>query len=50
MNPIELQLRATVGDVANDYHFHAVVVSEKSVVLKVDSNRAVVIQNNCNFK
>lgn len=44
MNPIELQLRATVGDVTNGYHFHAVVVSEKSVVLKVDSGRAVIVQ------
>ena len=43
-SPIELQLRATVGDVANAYHFLAVVVSEKSVVLKVDSGRAVVVQ------
>jgi hypothetical protein len=42
LNPIELQLRATVGDVVNAYHFHAVVVSEKSVVLKVDSNKAVI--------
>jgi hypothetical protein len=44
LNPIELQLRATVGDLTVPYHFHAVVVSEKSVVLKVDSNRAIVIQ------
>jgi hypothetical protein len=44
MNPIELQLRATVSDLATPYHFHAVVVSEKSVILKVDSNRAIVIQ------
>jgi hypothetical protein len=43
LNPIELQLRATVGDVITAYHFHAVVVSEISIVLKVDSNRAVVI-------
>ena len=43
-SPIELQLRATVGDVANAYHFLAVVVSEKSVVLKVDSNRTVIVQ------
>jgi hypothetical protein len=43
-NPIELQLRATVGDVAQNIHFYAVVVSEKSVVLQADSNRAVVIQ------
>jgi hypothetical protein len=44
MNPIELQLRVTVADVQNAYHFHAVVVSEKSAVLKVDSGRAVVVQ------
>jgi hypothetical protein len=43
-SPIELQLRTTVGDVVNAYHFLAVVVSEKSVVLKVDSNRTVIVQ------
>ena len=43
-NPIELQLRATVGDVTQNIHFYAVVVSEKSVVLQADSNRAVVVQ------
>jgi hypothetical protein len=43
-SPIELQLRATVGDLATGYHFLAVVVSEKSVVLKVDSNRTVIVQ------
>ena len=44
LNPIELQLRATVGDLTVPYHFHAVVVSEKSVLMRVDSNRAIVIQ------
>ena len=43
-SPIELQLRATVGDLTTGYHFLAVVVSEKSVVLKVDSNRTVIVQ------
>ena len=43
-SPIELHLRTTVADLNTPYHFLAVVVSEKSVVLKVDSNRSVVIQ------
>ena len=43
-SPIELQLRTTVGDLNTAYHFLAAVVSEKSVVFKVDSKRTVIVQ------